>query len=72
MITAGKIDIYTYKGKLSKKYYKIAYFDHQFNFVHVSRDKLCELKVKHNKKGRKYLEYVGNFSFNKERQEIDI
>lgn len=64
--------IYTYKGKISKKYYKIAYFARQFNFVHISKDKIKECNKCTGKDGRKYLEYNGEFSFDKEKQEIRI
>lgn len=73
MMEQATIRIYTYKGKSSKKYYKIAYYKHQFNLVHISKDKLKECKEgKRLKDGRKYLEYTGDFSFDKEGQEIKI
>ena len=66
------IRIYTYKGKSSKKYYKIAYYKHQFNFVHIDKTKIPLCKECKNKDGRKYLEYTGDFSFDKEKQEIRV
>lgn len=66
------IKIFTYKGKASRKYYKIAYYKHQFNFVHIDKEKIQLCKELKNKDGRKYLEYTGSFSFNKERQEIRV
>lgn len=68
----AKIRIYTYKGKSSRKFYKIAYYKHQFNFVHIDKDKLSQCVQGKNKEGRKYLEYTGDFFFDKEKQEIRI
>lgn len=58
--------IKTYKGKLSKKYYKVAYFNKKYYFVHISKEKLSECKQMTDKKGKKYLEYIGQFSIDKE------
>ena len=72
MMERATIDIYTYKGKSSNKYYKIAYYKRQFNFVHIDKDKIKQCVKGKNKDGRKYLRYSGDFSFNKEKQEIKI
>lgn len=64
--------IFTYKGKASKKYYKMAYFARKYFFVHISKEKLTECLQKKTKDGRKYLEYNGVFSLNREKGEITI
>ena len=66
------IRIYTYKGKASKKYYKIAYHKHQFNFVHIGKEKIPLCTEGKNKDGRKYLEYTGEFTFDKDKCKITI
>lgn len=66
------IRIYTYKGKASHKYYKIAYYKRQFNFVHIDKNKIKECLQCRGKDGRKYLEYSGCFYFDKEKQVIKI
>ena len=58
----AKIRIKTYKGKLSRKYYKIAYYRRKFYFVHISKEKISECKECVGKNGKKYLEYTGQFS----------
>lgn len=71
MITS-KIRIYTYKGKSSKKYYKIAYFGGQYNFVHISKEKISKCKQGVGKDGKKYLEYIGDFTFDKVNKVITV
>lgn len=67
------IRIYTYKGKSSGKYYKIAYYKGVFNLVHISKDKLIECtKGKRLKDNKVYLEYTGDFTFDREKQEIRV
>ena len=58
--------IKTYKGKLSKQYYKVAYFKEKYYFVHISKEKLSECKQMTDKKGKKYLEYIGQFFISNE------
>lgn len=61
----GTIRIYTYKGKSSNKYYKITYYKGQYNFVHIDKDKIKLCKTGKRRDGKKYLEYTGDFSFDK-------
>ena len=65
------IRIYTYKGKSSRKYYKIAYYKRVYYFVHIDKNKI-ELCKQGKKDGRKYLEYTGDFLLDKEKRIIKI
>ena len=43
----------------------MAYFGGQYNFVHISKEKISKCKQGIGKDGKKYLEYIGDFTFDK-------
>ena len=68
----GLLRIFTYKGKSSKKYYKIARYNNKYYFVHISVEKIGECTEKKRRDNKKYLEYNGYFVINKDKGEIHI
>lgn len=60
MIEYGTLKIMRYKA-LNGTWYRIAYYDNDFKFVHISKDKMLTCTVGKTKNGKKYLEYTGRF-----------
>ena len=60
MIEYGTLKIMRYKA-LNGTWYRIAYYDNDFKFVHISKDKMLTCTVGKTKTGKKYLEYKGRF-----------
>ena len=60
MIEYGTLKIMRYKA-LNGTWYRIAYHDNDFKFVHISKDKMLTCTVGKTRTGKKYLEYKGRF-----------
>lgn len=60
MTEYGTLKIMRYKA-LNGTWYRIAYYDNDFKFVHISKDKMLTCTVGKTKTGKKYLEYKGRF-----------
>lgn len=60
MVEYGTLKIMRYKA-LNSTWYRIAYYNNDFKFVHISKEKMLTCTVGKTKNGKKYLEYTGRF-----------
>lgn len=56
----GELKIMRYKA-LNGTWYRIAYYDNDFKFVHISKDKIQTCSIGFTRKGKKFLLYKGRF-----------
>ena len=57
------LNIFEYSGK-NDTFYRLAYFNNKFMFVHIDKNIWDKLEVKKSIKGRFYHKYVGSFEYN--------
>ena len=46
---------------LNGTWYRVAFWDDEFKFVFISKAKMMTCSVGHNRNGKKYLKYEGDF-----------
>ena len=56
----GTLVIMRYRA-LNGTWYRIAYFDDDWHFVYITREKIASCAVGKTKNGKKYIKYEGSF-----------
>lgn len=58
--TIGTLKIMRYRA-LNGTWYRITYFDDDWHFVYITREKIASCAVGKTKNGKKYIKYEGSF-----------